>query len=247
MSSGVDWMYKISNANPEEPPIEYSIGISWASGAPPSELEIGLLWGLQAVRTAYEPLPGLGYYKQLWLSPQLHGPQTIADLAAKYLVEVAAAKLNKRNPLVHGQINVQTITVGRWLENSAFVCGKEIVEFAGVALDALFLENWEALAIAAEEWPKKRWGICPKVTALKVEIWGQRQTVPLNNDEALRVLDAAEAWARAVDAQKEDRRARSELIGMLDSAVVRSAIGVTKGKGPVSGLRHALKTAGYLA
>lgn len=247
MSSGVDWMYKISNANPEEPPIEYSIGISWASGGPPNELEVGLIWGLSAVRTAYEPLPGLGYHKNLWLTAKLSGPEKIATSAARYQMEVVAQKLGKRNPLIHGQVNVDKITVGGWLENCAFLCGKEIAAHAGVELDALFLENWERLAIAAEEWPRERWGVCPAVTALKVERWGQRQTVPLNNDEALRVLDAAEAWARAVDAQKEDRRARSELIGMLDSAVVRSAIGVTKGKGPVSGLRHALKTAGYLA
>jgi hypothetical protein len=244
MSSGIDWKYTVSNSNPAEPPIRYDVGVAWASGAQ-NELVVGCLSGLDSVRTAYAHLPGLGYYRNEWLRAPLSGAAKIAEDASKYLVSIAARKVGKESPLIHGGYNVDTMTVGKWLDSNGFVCGREIAEYAGVALDATFIGNWEALAIAAEEYPRHRWGVCPKVRSLKVETWGLNPR-EVTRDEAARVLDAAEAWGRAVDTRTAYTEADVSIANLLDEDVVKAAIAVTLKKGSVSGLRHALRVSGYL-
>ncbi len=244
MSSGINWKYRISNANPAEPPIDYSVGISWASGDS-NQLAVGLVSGLDAVRTAYAQLPGLGYHRQLWLKAQFSGAAQIADAAAKYQLDVFARKMGKRSPLTHGGVDIETRSVENWIRDNGFVCGREIAEFAGVALSAPFLANWESLAIAAEEYPRDHWGVCPKVKTLKVETWGTDRR-EVNKDEAARVLDAAEAWGRAVDTRTAFTEADISLTSLLDEEVVKAAIAVTRKQGSVAGLRHALCVSGYL-
>lgn len=195
MSSGINWRYRISNRNPEEPPISYSIGVAWVSGgqSPDHEgLTVGFVYGLDAVRTAYAQLPGLGNHRELWLKARISGPEEIADTAAKLQLARFAQQSGKRTPLGYGGDPSETL--GEYISGSAFVCGREIAEHAGLALEDKFLDVWHRFAIAAEEYPRDRWGICPKVTALKVETWG----VPadgggkeLDRENATRVLKSA--------------------------------------------------------
>jgi hypothetical protein len=243
MSSGIDWKYRVSNADPEQPPISYSVGLAWASGAS-NRLAVGLVSGLDAVRTAYADLPGLGSHRQLWLK-QMSGAAQIAGTASRYLLDVFARKLGKKSPLVHGGHSVETRSVEDWVRDNSFVCGHEIAEYGGVALDAPFLANWELLAIAAEEYPRERWGICPKVKTLKVETWGMDRR-EVSKDGAARVLDAAEAWSRAVDARTASIEADISLANLLDDEVVKAAIAVTRKQGSLSGLRHTLRVSGYI-
>jgi len=243
MASGINWKYRIGNVDPTEPPISYCVGVGWASGAR-NKLTVGLVSGLDAVRTAYADLPGLGYHRQLWLT-RMSGAAQIADAASRYHLDIFAKERGKKSPLIHGGMNVETKSVEDWIHDNAFICGREIAQFAGVALDASFLDNWELLAIAAEEYPRERWGICPKVKTLKVETWGMNPR-EVGKDEAVRVLDAAEAWGRAVDTRTASTEADINLANLLDEEVVKAAIAVTRKQGSVSGLRHALRVSGYI-
>ncbi len=245
MSSGIEWKYQISNRNPEEPPISYSIGVGWGTGHL-NDLTVGLVSGLGAVRTAYSDLPGLGYHRQLWLNARMSGPAQIADTASKHLLDIFARKQGKKSPLIHGGFNIEDRKVGEWFQDNGFLCGREIAEYAGVALDAPFLTNWELLAIAAEEWPRQRWGICPKVTAIRVVATTYRGDQEVGKDEALRVLDAAESWARAIDQRSIREKADAGLVHLLDKEVVTAAVAVTRKEGSVAGLRHALRVSGYI-
>ena len=201
MSSGINWKFRIIGADPNEPPIQYSIGCAWVSPGEPSPdhegVTIGLVYGLDAIRTAYSLLPGFSYNRELWLRVELSGSKTIAQAAASYLLDIAAKKIGKDSPIIHGGCRIETRTIGEWLEDNAFVCGKEIAAHAGVTLDTRFLDCWERVAIAAKEWPEKRWGICPKVTRVKVLTWGT-EGKEVNEQTAKKVLATAEKWAHCV-------------------------------------------------
>lgn len=44
MSSGIDWRFRVRNADPEGPPIEYFVGLAWASGEK-NRLAVGCVSG----------------------------------------------------------------------------------------------------------------------------------------------------------------------------------------------------------
>ncbi|MFA5158220.1 MAG: hypothetical protein WC451_03510 [Patescibacteria group bacterium] len=242
MSSGIDWQYAVSNAKVTDPPVKYLVGTEWASGES-SQLTVGCLKGLEAVRTAYSQLPGLGYNRHLWLGAKLSGPILVADAASRYLLDLAARRIGKRAPLTHGCLDPEAETIGRWLQNNGFVCGEEIAAHAGLDLGSRFLDGWEQLAIAASEWPKSRWGVCAKVTTLKVVALSDNRE--LDRYEAAQILDAAESWARAVDLRSASAEAGIELANLLRDEVVAAAVAVTRKEGSISGLRHALRVTGY--
>ena len=202
MSSGINWKYKIVNGEKSGVPIQYSVGNSWTSGNGSSPdhdgMTVGLIFGLDEIRTAYAQLPGLAGLKEVWLHCELSGARKIVNDASLYLLDIAARKLGKTTPLVHGGCNIEERTVAQYFEDNAFVCGKEIAEFAGVKDESIFLENWEKLAIAAYEWPREKWGICPKVElkTLIVVDWQTKQSV--SSEKAIKVLKLAEKWARTV-------------------------------------------------
>lgn len=245
MSSGINWKYRVSNANPEEPPVRYEVGVSWASGGAKDEFVVGLFQGLEAIRTAYASLPGLGYNRNLWLSSELSGPEKIARDASRYLLAVAAHSKGKNSPLAYG--GDPNRTVGKWIDDSCFVCGREIAEFAGVPFNSLFLANWETLAIAADEYPRQRWGVCPEVTRLKVErnTSSSSGREEVGKEEAVHVLATAEAWGRAVDLSWPHQEG-IKLAPLLYDDAIRAAVAVTTKKGSISDLRHSLRVAGYL-
>lgn len=200
MSSGIDFRYIVRNSLETEPPIRFIVGVAWATGAH-DEMAVCHLAGLKAVRTAYSSVPGLGGHRELWLKSSLSGPQEIADAAARAQLSRAARKLRKQSPLSSGNWNE---TVEEHFLNSEFCCWSEIAAHAGVAPSDSFLGSWERLAIAADEWPKKKWGFSPKVTRLRVERWGTKEVVPQH--EAARVLATLVHWACPGDPTPERKR-----------------------------------------
>ncbi len=210
LSSGINWMYSVTNANPEEPPVRYCLGRSWANNEA-NCLDLGLVSGLAAVRTAYADLPGLSYNRELWVRTRLSGVDQIVAAAAARLMEVAAQRTGKKNPVCHGGPHrlegLLSETIERWIEANGFVCGREIAEHANLGLEKSFLENWEKFAFAAEEWPRERWGVCPKVSSLRVEdIRNYGEPRVCGREEALHVLNVAETWARAVPTNNDRYR-----------------------------------------
>jgi hypothetical protein len=247
LGTGIEFRYKVVNANSNEPPVSYVIGIAWSNGGKSPDHEgLGIfhLKGLEAVRTAYAELPGLGLDRQLWNTSPLSGPTKIAQDASRYILDLTAQKMGKKSPLIHGGgSRIETRTVGEYFSATEFVCGAEIAAHAGVSLTDRFLDNWERLAIAADEWPQQRWGVCPKVTKLKVMTWGSNG-VEVGQTEASRVLDAAVEYSKCVKMWGAMTPLVLEV--MIAPEVVKAAIDVTKRRGSLSSLRNALHVHGYL-
>ncbi len=194
MASGYDVYFRVTGSSSEEPPVSYSLGLYWTSGNQTDfRLDVSLDSGLDALRTAYSGLPGLGGHRELWLRATLSGANSVAKSAAELLLSRYSAEKQKKCPVFrrdHGA------TVGEWIRENRFPNGEEMAGYAGVYLNSLFLDYWESLAIAAEEWPRARWGVCPKVTTLKVhDLKGNE----LGRQDACRVLDIAERYSRDVN------------------------------------------------
>ena len=199
MSSGINWMYRFSSGIQTQPPIQYLVGREWASGEVAEPAVIAHIHGLSAVRTAYARLPGLNGPRSLWLRASLSGPQLIANVAAQYALDVFARAQGKSSPLLPGCPRPETRTVAQFFEGKAFVCGCEIAAHGNIPLDGRFLDHWCALALAAEEWPQEKWGICSRVKGVEITVLNgldERPATPAEREKALSLANDAAARPR---------------------------------------------------
>ncbi len=210
MSSGIHTIYTISSSDPDVP-VSYKIGLGWASGET-DHLMVFRVRGLAAVRTAYAHLPGLGGYRSLWVTVPLSGAAKIADDAARIRLDNWARAYGHPSPLLHG-FSHGHMSVSEYLTCTGFTCGAEILAHAKISPHTPFLDAWEALAIAAEEWPRERWGGSPpKVQHLTV----RREGGGMASDKTReKVLYAAARWSSAYDAAGICHRAERELAPLL--------------------------------
>ena len=247
--AGVEWQYRVTNPDSTDPPIDYQIGTAWSEGGP-GKMIIGKVRGLAAICTHYLSVPGLGGRRQLASRVAMSGHQEIIELAARLQLQRYSWKHRFKFPEPVGIYLDVEATLGVVLTEYNFMCGSEIAEHAGVTLKDRFLDVWQPFALAAYNWPMRRWGHREyKFQDLKVETC-EKQPRQLCQDEAQQLFEEAEAWSRVLafhvwgglDESVDDR----DLTQCLDEDLIVAAIDVTTKQGSISELRHALRRAGYL-